>query len=95
MSSGTDLEQTYFEADRTVVILQLKALANAIEDGADKMKVAAADKLFDGQLTKTLTSEARALRQLARDVDKLRRQVARARFPKTRKSQSRARRRRR
>lgn len=81
--SSTDFEFSCFEADRNVVVRQLKAVGNAIEDGASQMKSIGAEKVFDERLSKVLTGEARALQRIVRELNELRREVARARFPQT------------
>jgi hypothetical protein len=81
--SSADFELSCFEADRYVVVRRLKAVGNAIEDGASEMKSIGAEKVFDERLSKVLTGEARALQRIARELNELRREVARARFPQT------------
>jgi hypothetical protein len=84
--SSTDFEFSCFEADRNVVVRQLKAVGNAIEDGASEMKLIGLEKVFDERLSKVLTGEARTLQRIARELNELRREVARARFPQTKTS---------
>lgn len=91
--SSADFEFSCFEADRTMVVRQLKAVRNAIEDGASEMKLIGVEKVFDQHLSKVLTGEARALQRIAQELNQLRREVARARFPQTKKSTGRHRRR--
>ena len=81
--SSADFEFSCFEADRTVVVRQLEAVANAIKDGASEMKLIGLEKVFDGRLSKVLTGEAQTLQRIARELNELRREVARARFPQT------------
>jgi hypothetical protein len=86
MTSRTDFETTCFEADRNVVVRQLKTVGRAIEDSATEMKMIGVEKVFDPELSKALTAEGRALQRLAWGLENLRQQVAGARLPKKRKS---------
>ncbi|HYK63550.1 MAG TPA: hypothetical protein VEY94_01270 [Patescibacteria group bacterium] len=79
--SSTDFEFSCFEADRNVVVRQLKAVGNAIEDGASEMRSIGREKVFDERLSRVLTGEAQTLQRVARELNELRREVARARFP--------------
>lgn len=90
--SSVDFEFSCFEADRNVVVRHLKAVGNAIEDGANEIKLIGVEKVFDEHLSKVLTGEARALHRIAQELDELRREVARARFPQKTSSAGRGRR---
>jgi hypothetical protein len=91
--SRTNFELTCFEADRNVVVRQLKAVGNAIDETGNEMEMIAVEKVFDPGLSKVLTDEARTLQRMARGLDNLRQEVARARFPETRRSSRRRQRR--
>ncbi|MGA7869329.1 MAG: hypothetical protein WCA22_00380 [Candidatus Binatus sp.] len=82
MSSALYSEQTCFEADRRALVRQLKAVGNAIEDGASEMAMIAAENVFDEQVSKVLTREARAMYRMVRGLKDLRLAVARARLPR-------------
>ena len=84
--SSANLERTCFEADRNVILRQLKTVGTVIEESADEMKLIGVESVFDPQLSKALTAEGSALQRMARGLDNLRQEVARARFPRTRKS---------
>jgi hypothetical protein len=93
MRSRTDFELTCFEADRNVVVHQLKAVGSAIEESGKEMKMIGVEKVFDPRLSKVLTAEGRALQRIARGLENLGQKVARARFPQTRRSSRRRQRR--
>ena len=67
-----------FQADQNALVKELKLLENAIEEGATEIAMIAAESVFDEEASKTLTSEARALRRMARGLKDLRLEVARA-----------------
>jgi hypothetical protein len=85
MRSRADLELTCFEADRNVVARQLKTVGIVIQESATELKMIGVENVFDPRLSKVLTAEGRALQRIARALEHLRQEVARARFPKTRK----------
>jgi len=75
-------ERSCFQADQNVLVKELKFVENAIEDGATEMAMCAAESVFDEQVSKFLTGEARALHRMVRGLKDLRVEVARARLPK-------------
>jgi hypothetical protein len=79
-------ELTCFETDRYIVARQLKAVENDIENAADEMKMIGVENVFDQRLSNVLTGEAQALQRIARKLEHLRQEVARARLRATRKA---------
>jgi hypothetical protein len=81
---GSELynERICFEADRTALVQELKAVGSALEDGASEMAMTAAESVFDEKVSKILTDEARAINRMVRGLKELRLAVARARLPK-------------
>jgi predicted nuclease with TOPRIM domain len=73
-------ELNYFQADQNALVKELKFVENAIEDGATEIAMIAVESVFDEEMSKTLTSEARALRRMVRGLKDLRLEVARARL---------------
>ena len=69
-------QRNYFKTDQNVLVKELKFLENAIEDGATEIAMIAAESVFDEETSKTLTSEARTLRRMARGLKDLRLEVA-------------------
>lgn len=84
-----DNQRRCFEIDRKVVVRQLKALQLAITDGATEMEMVAAENVFDTRLSTLLKRRARSLYQTAQSLNVLRLAVARARFPRLRKTATR------
>jgi len=89
MKSAMALELICFEADRDIVARQLKAVENDIENAADEMKMIGVENVFDQRLSNVLTGEAQALQRIARELERLRQEVARARLRATRKASGR------
>jgi hypothetical protein len=77
--SGLRNKQSCFQADQNA-LLELKSVGDAIEDGATEIAMIAAESVFDEEVSKTLTGEARALRGIVRGLKVLRLEVARARL---------------
>jgi hypothetical protein len=73
-------EQSCFQADRSALAKELKSVGDGIEDGATELAMIAAESVFDEQVSKTLTGEARALRRMVRGLKELRLEVASARL---------------
>ena len=69
-------QRNCFKADQNALVKKLKFLENAIEDGATEIAMIAAESVFDEETSKTLISEARALRRMARGLKDLRLEVA-------------------
>ncbi len=78
-------EQTCFEADRDALVRELKMVESALENGATEMTMIAAENVFERQVSKILSAEARAVLRLVHGLKDLRIAVARARLPKARK----------
>lgn len=70
--------RTCFQADQTALVQELKLVEAAIEDGATEMRMIAVESVFDEQVSKILTGEARALHRVGRGLKDLRLEVARA-----------------
>ena len=81
-------EQCCFEADRDALVQELKLIESALEEGATEMTMIAAENVFEQQVSKILTSEARAMLRMVRGLKDLRIAVARARLPKSRNGAS-------
>lgn len=64
-----------FEIDRSAMVLQLRTLRNAIDEGAEEMEMVAAESVFRKSLSRTLTRSARKLHLVARDLNRLLRLV--------------------
>lgn len=81
---GSELhsERSSFQADQNALVKELKSLADAIEHGATEIAMIAVESVFDDEVSKTLTGEARALRRMVRGLKDLRLNVAHARIPK-------------
>jgi hypothetical protein len=75
--------QTCFEADRSTLVRQLDGVRNAVEYSATEIGMIAAERVFDGQVSRILAGEVRAMRRMARELKDLRLAVARARRPET------------
>ena len=78
-------EQTCFDADRDALVHELKVVESALEDSATEMTMVAAENVFEQDVSKILSAEARAMRRAVRGLKDLRIAVARARLPKSRK----------
>jgi glutathionyl-hydroquinone reductase len=76
-------EQSCFEADRSAVVRELTTVENAIEEDACEMAMIAAEGVFDQQVSRILTGEARAMHRMVRGLKDLRLAVARARRPES------------
>lgn len=75
-------ERSCFQADQNALVKELKFVGNEIENGATEMAMIAAESVFDAEVSKILTGEARALRRMVRGLKDLRFEVARAHLPK-------------
>jgi len=67
-----------FEIDRSNVVLQLRTLRHAIDEGAQEIEMVAAERVFGKSLSRTLMRKARKLRLIAKDLNGLLRLVERA-----------------
>jgi hypothetical protein len=67
-----------FEIDRSNVVLQLRTLRRAIDEGAQDMEMVAAERVFTKSLSRTLTRRARKLHLIAKDLNGLLRLVERS-----------------
>jgi hypothetical protein len=63
-------------------VRELKLVETAIEDGATEMAMIAAESVFDEQVSKILTGEARALHRVGRGLKSVRLEVARTHLDK-------------
>src|SRR5258708_6911754 len=73
-------QRSCFQADQNALVKELKFVETAIEDGATEIAMIAVESVFDKKVSKTLTSEARALHRMVRGLKDLRLEVARARL---------------
>ena len=71
---GSELynKRNSFQADQNALVKELKSVADAIEDGATEIAMIAVESVFDDEVSKTLTGEARALRRMVRGLKDLR-----------------------
>jgi hypothetical protein len=60
-----------FEIDRFGVVLQLRSLRRAINEGAEEMEMVAAERVFNGPISRELDREARKLHSTTRDLNRL------------------------
>ena len=58
-----------FEIDRSNVILQLRSLRHAIDEGAEEMEMVAIERVFSKSLSGALTRGGQKLRLAARDLN--------------------------
>src|SRR5271156_3450141 len=72
-------ERSCFEADRSAMVDQLRALGSAIEDGASEIAMIAAENVFEGQVSRILTGISSGSHRMVRGLNELRGEVARAR----------------
>lgn len=82
MRSEPHSRRNCFQADQDALVKELKFVGNEIEEGATEIAMIAAESVFDEEVSKILTSEARALHRVVRGLKDLRLEVARARLPK-------------
>ena len=75
-------QRELFEIDRSNLVIQLRALRRAINDGAEELKMVAIEGVFVSSLSRVLISTARKLQILSEDFDGLIRDVERATGPK-------------
>jgi hypothetical protein len=78
---GDDTE--IFEIDRSNLVLHLRTLRRAINEGAEEIDMVAIESVFDKSVSRALTRAARELYLAAEDVDALLRRVERASVPKS------------
>jgi hypothetical protein len=71
-----------FEIDRSNLVLQLRTLRRAINEGAEEIDMVAIESVFDKSVSRALTRAARDMYLAAEDVDALLRRVERANVPK-------------
>ena len=75
-------QRSCFQTDQNALVKELKIVGNEIEEGATEIAMTAAEHVFDEEVSKILTGEARALHRMVRGLKDLRFEVARARLPK-------------
>ncbi len=75
-------QRSCFQADQNALVKELKSVEDAIEDGATEIAMIADESVFEEEVSRTLTGEARALHRMVRVLKDLRFEVARARLPK-------------
>jgi hypothetical protein len=71
-----------FEIDRSNVVLQLRTLRHAIDEGAQEMEMVAAERVFAKSLSRTLMRRSRKLRVVEKDLNSLLRLVERSHVEK-------------
>jgi hypothetical protein len=70
-----------FQIDRCNMVLQLRSLRRAIDQGAEEMEMVAAEKVFVRSVSRAITRRARRLRLVAKNLNRLLRLVERAQVP--------------
>jgi hypothetical protein len=73
-----DIERSWFEFDRSVVLGHLDDLNGAIDANANELMMVAAEGVFDKSLSDGLLRTSRALRTIANSIGALRNQVTQA-----------------
>jgi hypothetical protein len=76
---GDDAE--VFQIDRCNIMLQLRSLKRAINEGAEEMEMVAIERVFDKPLSRTLTRGGQKLRVAARDLTRILRLLEAAQVP--------------
>ena len=71
-----------FELDRSGMVLQLRILRQAINEGAEEMEMVAIERVFVESVSQALTRTARKLYRVSEDLNGLNRMVERAHPPK-------------
>jgi hypothetical protein len=71
-----------FEIDRSGMVLQLRILRQAINEGAEEMEMVAIERVFVESVSQALTRTARKLYRVSEDLNGLHRMVERAHPPK-------------
>lgn len=71
-----------FEIDRSDVVLQLRSLRRAIDQGAEEMEMVSAERVFSKPLSRTLICGARQLRTVSRSLNRVVRLLERAQVSK-------------
>jgi hypothetical protein len=70
-----------FEIDRSNMVLLLRSLQRAIDEGAEEMEMVAIEGVFVKSLSRALTRSARKLHLVARDLNRVLRLIERAHSP--------------
>ena len=78
---GRDLREI-FEIDRYTLVVQLKNLRREIADGAEEMRMVAAERVFRESLSGALVKQAEKLQVTVNELSHLMRSVERAKMPK-------------
>jgi hypothetical protein len=71
-----------FELDRSALVLGLRSLWRAIDEGAEEMEMVAIENVFGKSLSRALTRKGRKLRLAAKDLNRIIRLVEQAHVPK-------------
>jgi hypothetical protein len=77
---GDDAE--VFQIDRCNIMLQLRSLKRAINEGAEEMEMVAIERVFGKSLSRTLTRGGQKLRLAARDLTRILGLLEAAQVPK-------------
>jgi hypothetical protein len=75
-------QREIFEIDRSNLILQLRSLRRAIDEGAEEMEMVAIERVFSKSLSGVLARGGQKLRLAARDLNRVLRLIERAHVPK-------------
>jgi len=71
-----------FQIDRSTLVLQLRSLRRAMDQGAEEMEMVAAEEVFVSSVSRALARRARKLHLVAKDLNRLVHMVERAQVPK-------------
>jgi hypothetical protein len=74
-------QREIFEIDRSNMVLQLRSLRRAIEEGAEEMEMVAVERVFSKSLSAALIRNGQKLRLIAKDVNRVLHLIERAHAP--------------
>jgi hypothetical protein len=74
-------QREIFEIDRSNLVLQLRTIRRAINEGAEEMEMVAIEQVFVKRVSQALIRNARKLYRVAEDLNGLQRLIERAHVP--------------
>lgn len=81
VKSSADFALQCFHIDRAEVSARLYKLSHSLAAGAVEMEMVAAERVFDKRFSAQLVRKARDLKRLAKQLNRMHEDAARARFP--------------
>ena len=81
VNSPPDFALECFHIDRAEVAARLYRLSKALSAGAAELEMVAAERVFDKRFSAQLVRKARDLKRLAKQLNRMHEEAARARFP--------------